>query len=48
MLGAVLSQMQGEERPIAYASRARSPAEKKYSVSKRDALASIWSCEQWH
>ena len=48
-LGAVLSQMQGgEDRPIAYASRALSPAEKKYSVSEREALACIWSCEHWH
>ena len=48
-LGAVLSQIQnGDERPIAFASRALSPAERGYSASEREALACIWACEHWH
>ena len=48
-LGAVLSQIiQGQERPVAFASRALSPAERGYSASEREALACIWACEHWH
>jgi hypothetical protein len=48
-LGAVLSQIQGgQERPVAYASRALSPAEQKYAVGEREALACMWACEKWH
>ena len=48
-LGAVLSQeVDGQEKPIAYASRALTDAEKKYSVGEREALACIWACEHWH
>ena len=48
-LGAVLSQsFQGEERPVAFASRALSAAERKYSVGEREALACLWVCEHWH
>ena len=48
-VGAVLSQRhQGMERPIAFVSRALSPAEQKYSVGEREALACVWACERWH
>ncbi|PAA56643.1 hypothetical protein BOX15_Mlig004385g26 [Macrostomum lignano] len=48
-LGAVLSQVQnGKEVPIAFASRALSPAEKRYSAGEREALACVWSIERWH
>lgn len=48
-LGAVLSQFQdGVEKPVAFASRALSPTEQKYSVGEREALACIWACERWH
>ncbi|RXM37131.1 Transposon Tf2-9 polyprotein, partial [Acipenser ruthenus] len=48
-LGAVLSQIQGgRELPVAFASRALSPTEQKYSVGEREALACIWACERWH
>lgn len=48
-VGAVLSQLhRGTERPIAFASRALSPAEQKYSVGEREALACVWACERWH
>ena len=49
-IGAVLSQLQtdGVERPVAYASRTLSSAERAYSVSEREALACIWACERWN
>lgn len=48
-LGAVLSQVHdGVERPIAFASRALTSAEQKYSVGEREALACIWASERWH
>lgn len=48
-IGAVLSQVQnGVEKPIAFASRALSPTEQRYSVGEREALACIWACERWH
>ncbi|KAJ8332536.1 hypothetical protein SKAU_G00423250 [Synaphobranchus kaupii] len=41
-VGAVLSQLhRGTERPIAFASRALSPAEQKYSVGEREALTAL-------
>lgn len=48
-LGACLSQkVGGTERPVAFASRVLSPAERKYSASEREALACLWACERWH
>ncbi len=48
-LGAVLSQTQeGVERPVAFASQALTPAEQKYSVGEREALACQWVCELWY
>ncbi|KAJ8342723.1 hypothetical protein SKAU_G00326510 [Synaphobranchus kaupii] len=48
-LGAVLSQVhEGVERPVAFASRALTLAEQKYSVGDREALACLWACEHWH
>ena len=48
-LGAVLSQIQdGMERPVAFASRASSEAEKKYAVGECVALSCMWACERWH
>lgn len=47
--GAVLSQLQnGIERPVAFASRAFSLTEQKYSTGEREALACVWACERWH
>ena len=48
-IGAVLSQIQnGVERPIAFASRALTQTEQRYSVGEREALACIWASERWH
>ncbi|KAJ8342697.1 hypothetical protein SKAU_G00326250 [Synaphobranchus kaupii] len=48
-IGAVLSQVhEGVERLVAFASRALTPAEQKYSVGEREALARLWACEHWH
>src|SRR5205085_11727686 len=48
-LGAVLSQIQnGTERPIAFASRTLSTAEKSYAATELEALACVWACEHWH
>lgn len=48
-IGAVMSQVQGgTERPIAFASRALTPTEQRYSVGEREALACLWACERWH
>jgi hypothetical protein len=48
-LGACLSQcVNGAERPVAYASRALTSTERKYSASEREALACLWACERWH
>ncbi len=48
-LGAVLSQEQdGVERPVAFASRALTPTEQRYSVGEREALACVWASGRWH
>ena len=48
-IGAVLSQVQdGVERPVAFASRALTPTEQRYSVGEHEALVCVWASERWH
>ncbi len=48
-LGVVLSQEQdGVERPVAFASRALTPMEQRYSVGEGKALTCVWATERWH
>ena len=48
-LGAVLTQVQeGQERVIAYASRALTGVERRYSQTEREALGLVWGCERFH
>jgi hypothetical protein len=48
-LGACLAQRQNNvERPVAFASRTLTAAERKYSASEREALACLWAAEHWH
>ena len=44
-LAAVLSQ---EGKPVAYASRALTPTEQRYSQTEREALAVVWGCEHFN
>ena len=47
--GAVLTQVQeGQERVIAYASRALTRVERRYSQTEREALGLVWGCERIH
>ena len=47
--GAVLTQVQpsGEEKPVAYWSRSFSDAERRYSVSEKEALSAVNAVEHW-
>ena len=49
-LGAVLSQLEenGEEHPVAFASRKLLPREKNYSVVEKECLAIVWSLQMFH
>ncbi|KAK3083972.1 hypothetical protein FSP39_006106 [Pinctada imbricata] len=44
-LAAVMSQ---ENKIVAYASRALTPVEQRYSQTEREALAIVWGCEHFH
>ena len=48
-LGAVFAEVQrdGAEKPVAFASRTLSTAERKYSIVEKEALASVWATEKW-
>ena len=49
-IGAVLSQRQDDQRlhPIAYASRALSPAEQRYGITELETLAVVWAISHFH
>lgn len=49
-LGAVLSQRLVDQKlhPVAFGSRALSPSEKNYSVTKLETLAVVWAIKHFH
>ena len=48
-LGAVLSQLhQDGERVVSCASSTLTAAQRRYSVTEREALACVWAVERWH
>ena len=49
-LGAILSQrhLDGKLHPVAYASRALTPQEKKYAATELETLAVVWSVSHFH
>ena len=49
-LGAVLSQTQADNRfhPVAYVSRALTPAEKNYAITELETLAVVWAITHFH
>ena len=48
-LGAILVQeQQGVKRALAFASRSLSEVERRYSQTKKEALAVVWACERFH
>ena len=49
-LGAVLAQGQedGQVHPVAYASRALSPAESRYAITELETLAVVWAMSHFH
>ena len=48
-LGAVFDQIQldGTEKPVAFASRTLTVTERKYSIVEKEALACVWATEKW-
>ena len=48
-LGAILMQHDGTAlRPVAFASRAQTDVERRYSQTEREALMVVWGCERFH
>ena len=45
---AVLQRSGGEWKPVAYASREMTTAEKRYAQIEKEALAICWACDKFH